>query len=207
MEAPIIKKSKKSSYELIKPIVESVDRNIKRQRWSNEKLEKRFAKRNAREIIDEGDTHYISPCLDLTLVTLQLLKEKGFSTTFLIEQSKSLLSKDTKLHFVVEFNNGEGHINYNIINNVIISGGSYLNLNQVRSINLSISRIDGKNISYSDNLGSILNMNSLEELNSRYLEFSFQKKLTKMKRKNTTGLYEKYVEFWGYSSNWNISEL
>lgn len=206
MVAPVAERTRNLSSKIVRPLIESIDVSVKRQRWSNEELEEKFAKRNAREIIDDGNTHYISPCLDLTLVTLQLLKERGFDTTFLIEELKYPSSEDIKLHFAVEFNEGRDYVNYTIANNAIIGRGSYSSFNKIPT-SLSISRFDGRDISYLDNICSILGICSLTDLDKIHTGFSFPKQLTKMKRNNTPEIYNKYLEFFGWNPHWNIAEL
>jgi len=57
-----------NSIEFAKEIVNEVNKKVKRVYWTNEEIDKYFARRSAKEKIDDGKTGFMNPCLDLTLV-------------------------------------------------------------------------------------------------------------------------------------------
>ena len=95
--------------DLAKAVIRWTDSAVKRVRWSDEELDKLFAKRSAIEVIASGKTSYITPCLDLSLVTSAALKSNNVDYNLVIEEHKKTANFPfNRLHFVIEFNDQTG---------------------------------------------------------------------------------------------------
>ena len=114
--------------EVAEKTVSWVDSNVQRVRWDNDQIREKFANRTVRQIVGDGDTCYMAPCLDLTLVAQERLKaNEGYSTEFVIERVKQEGFGFDRLHFALNYQKGEKwyHIDFLGDNIVEVGDGRY----------------------------------------------------------------------------------
>lgn len=73
--------------------------------WDPKNYEARYGKRSANEIILSRQTNYMNPCLDWTMATITMLKERGFETVLVAEEKIGEHTKAPFLHFAIEIKN------------------------------------------------------------------------------------------------------
>ena len=61
---------------IAKEIISEVNKKVKRVYWTNEEIDKYFGRRSVEEILSSGETCFMNPCLDLTLVSSHLISKK-----------------------------------------------------------------------------------------------------------------------------------
>lgn len=63
---------------LAKEIISEVNKKVKRVYWTNEEIDKYFGRRSVEEILSSGETCFMNPCLDLTLVSSYLISKRKY---------------------------------------------------------------------------------------------------------------------------------
>ena len=132
---------------LAKEIISEVNNRVRRIYWTNDEIDKYFAKRSATEILRNGFTGFMNPCLDLTLVSASMIASRDIPYFFIIEEHLPTTNFDfNRLHFVLEFQSRDRQyfLNYKKDNEVHIGEGKYEGR---KDIPLSqIKRISGEKI-------------------------------------------------------------
>jgi len=192
-----------NSIETAKEIVNEVSRKIKRIYWTNEEIDKYFAKRSAKEILDSEQTGYRNPCLDLTLVSAYLFSANDIKHNLVIEEH--LPTKDfnfNRLHFVIEYsiNGGINTLNYKTLNKVYLSEGEYSGRKDIPRA--SMIKIPGETINPYKSIYENLGYRSLDELTkNKFIGYSLEKNLNRLKQDNFRKNYEMYNREYGDNLN------
>ncbi len=184
--------------QVIYDIVGWVDKTIARKIWPNADLEARFGKRSAYEILEDGHTHYMGPCADLTQVTFEAVKRNVSLPSFIIEELREPWLPFNRLHMAVEFIFGgdKYFLDFEKQNRVIFGKGSYTNSNgQIKSI--KILRVPEERMSPMEPLHVNLGFSSPEELGDMFTGYSFRVPLERMKADNTKRTYTRFLRIIG----------
>jgi len=182
-----------------KQIAQYVNEKVKRTYWDNKKIRQLFGKRSAKEIINDGTTSFMNPCLDFTLVSASLMKSKNMEYDIIIEEH--LPTKDfdfNRLHFVLEFKDkGEKYmLNYKSCNVVYVEKGGYAGRKDLPQA--QIIKIPGEIIYPDKTIYENMGYGSLEELcEKRLKEYSLEKNLKRLERDNTIENYSEYQKNFG----------
>ena len=83
-------------------IIRGVQQQMQLVRWPPEKYGRLYGKRSVEQIIKEKNTNYMNPCLDLTMVTIHLLREHGFNPTCIAQELIGEHTGKPTLHFAIE---------------------------------------------------------------------------------------------------------
>jgi hypothetical protein len=184
-------------------IVSEVNKNVKRTFWTNKAIDKFFAKRSAKEIIQNGTTCYMNPCLDLTLVSAAIMSSREIPYTLVIEEH--LPTKDfnfNRLHFALEFQhkNKNYTLNYKKCNEVYISKGNYNGREDIP--HASMIRVPGEKINPYKSVYRNLGYNTLEDLiKGEFKGYSLETNLNRLKQDNFEENYRLYKKKYGEEFN------
>ena len=180
-------------------IVSEVNRKVKRVYWTNEEIDKFFGRRSVKEILDNGTTCFMNPCLDLTLVSSYFISSEKIPHQFVIEEHLPTAEFDfNRLHFVIEFNNSDKNyaINYKRANEVYIVEGGYNGREDIPMA--SMIKIPGLIINPYKNLNENLRYPNLEELTKdKFRGYSLEKNLNRLKQDNSKENYNLYKQKYG----------
>ncbi len=91
--------------EKMKKLIDWMNKKVRIERWEENKIRQKFTKRSAQEILTDGETFYMNPCNDLTLVAYALLKKNGLSPVLVMEELRAEKSPFNHMHFALEFTN------------------------------------------------------------------------------------------------------
>jgi len=175
-------------------LVEQIDQQIKRVRWTSEKIDRKFAKRSGKEILEEGETFYMNPCLDLTLATAALMRRDTINYQMAIEEhDKTEKMPFNHVHFALEFSDRTGSyfINFKTMEIVQIGRENYLGRPDIPQVQLF--RIDGSKIDPAKSLSQNLGFTSIEEtLRKLFHGYQITPHIEKLKRDNTPKKFEEY---------------
>jgi hypothetical protein len=192
-----------NTIELTREIVSEVNKKVKRTYWTNDEIDKLFGKRSAEEIINNGTTCYMNPCLDLTLVSSAIMHSSNIPHSFVIEEHLSTEEFPfNRLHFVLEFkeNNKIYSLNYKRCNEVYISEGNYSGRKDIPLA--KIIRLPGKIINPKKKIFESMGYNSLEELTKiEFKDYSLEKNIGRLKMDNFKERFEKYNKIFGEELN------
>lgn len=184
--------TQENGIEIAKSIVFEVDEKIKRIYWTNKEIDKWFARRSAKEIINSGNTCFMNPCSDLTLVSSFIMSQKNIPHEWVIKEY--LPTKDfnfNRLHFVLEFkcNNESYAIDYKTLNDVYIYEGGY---NGREDLPLAKTiRVPNKQINLNKSLHEII---SNSNLGSRLENYSLKSNLNRLKQDNSMENYNNFKQ-------------
>lgn len=200
----ISKYNYENGIDLAKEVISEVKRKVKRIYWTNKEIDKYFGRRSAKEIIADGTTCFMNPCLDLTLVSASELYSKKIKYIFTIEEHKPTSDFNfNRLHFALEFKfkNKKYFLNYKNGNEVHVYEGSY---NGREDIPMEqIIRIPGKIINPNKPIYKSLGYNTLEDLiKDKFKGYSLESNLNRLKRDNSLQNYELYKQ--KYGDNFNV---
>lgn len=185
----------------IKEIVSEVDKKVKRVYWTNEQIDKYFGKRPINKILSSGETCFMNPCSDLTLVSSYIMSLKKIPHNLIIEEH--LPSNEfnfNRLHFVIEFQdtllNGNYFLNFKQANEVYILKGKYSGR---KDLPLSKKiKLPGKNINPFKPIHEIFGYNTLESfLKEQFNGYSLESNILKLKKDNFLENYENYKNRFG----------
>ncbi len=193
----------KTGIELAKSIVQVIDRKIKREYWTNERIEKDFAKRSSLKIFYDESTCFMNPCLDLTLTSASILFQEKIPYFFIIEEHKPTEDFDfNRLHFALEFKHNEEKyvLNYKRGNEVHVYPGNYEGRKDIPRESLII--YPGTHIKPDFPIYKSLFYDSLEELAKEELNnYSFEKNINRLKKDNSLENFKRYKEKFGEEFN------
>lgn len=193
--------------ELGKAIISEVNKKVKKSYWTNEKIERLFGRRSAKEILRDGDTCFMNPCLDVTLVSATILNSKGIDYKMSIEEYLPNEEYNfNRLHFALEYKYEDKNffINYKTLNEVQISKGNYSGRKDLKLD--QIFYIPGEDLDPEKTVYQSLGFDSLEALLKNKLNnYSLKSNIDRLKKDNSEELFNKFVNIYG--ENFKIIEL
>ena len=182
--------TQKTGIEFAKNVVSEVDRKVKKVYWTNKEIDKWFGKRSAKEIINSGNTCFMNPCSDLTLVSSYIMNQSNLPHEWVIKEYLPTKNFNfNRLHFVLEFkyNNKLHVLNYKKLKEVYIYEGKR---NQKEDLPIAqIIRIPSKQINLDKSLYEII---SNFNIDSRLENYSLESNLNRLKQDNSL---ENYYNF------------
>ncbi|HVY01531.1 MAG TPA: hypothetical protein VHA12_02090 [Candidatus Nanoarchaeia archaeon] len=179
----------------LEEVVLWTDLNIERKKWSNRDIERKLGRRTAQEVINSGNTCYMNPCLDLTLVAAATAQINGIPHTLVIEEhGPTDKFPENRLHFALEISEGkEIFLNYKSGNNVQIGSGKYPGRSDIPRIQMV--HLDGRDIDYSLPLHRSLHHSSLNEaLKKMFKGYNLAQQLHRLTKDNTERNYQAYLK-------------
>ena len=187
---------------IAKEIISEVNKKVKRVYWTNEEIDKYFGRRSVEEILSSGETCFMNPCLDLTLVSSYLISKKKIPHKLVIEEHLPSNGFDfNRLHFVIEFQNNdkqskEYFLNYKRANEVYLLEGKY---NGRQDLPLAqILKIQGLKLNPKNPLYVNLGYKTLEEFSKENFKgYSLEKNISRLKKDNSIENYQKYKQKFG----------
>ena len=181
--------------EIISSIVAWVDERVDRKQWSDEEIDEKFARRSARQILEEGHTGYMNPCLDLTLVAYEALRANDLNPTLVVQELSHEDYPHNQLHFGIEFTyRGELYfVDFLMMNRVFLRKGGYqMNKEGIKS--LQIVRMD-------ENVDTDKEPLSIGGEWFKPIGYRLEPQLERLKQDNTDETYEKYLAALGNKGN------
>ncbi len=187
---------------LAKEIILEVNKKVKRVYWTNQEIDKYFGRRSVQEILYSGETCFMNPCLDLTLVSSHLMSEKKIPHKLVIEEHLPSNGFDfNRLHFVIEFQNNneqskEYFLNYKRANEVYLLEGKY---NGRQDLPLAqILKIQGLKLNPKDPIYASFGYKTLEEfLKEKFKGYSLDSNINRLKKDNSIENYQSYKHKFG----------
>ncbi len=190
---------KRKGINLGKEIISEVNERVKRVYWTNEEIDKFFAKRSANEIIQNRTTCYINPCLDLTLASAAILFSKNTPYFFVIEEHLPTQEFPfNRLHFALEFQyeNKKYALNYKRCNEVYLYEGDYKGREDIPLA--QIIRVSGESINPYRPLYKNLGYTTLNDLiKNKFKGYSLESNLNRLKQDNSEENYKLFKERYG----------
>jgi hypothetical protein len=189
--------------DLAKNIALEVNKKVRRVYWTNEQIDKWFGRRSTQEIIKNGTTCFMNPCLELTLVSAYLMSSEQILHELIIEEH--LPTKEfpfNRLHFAINFQykNERCNLNYKRNNEVHIFKEEYNGRGDIPRA--QIIKIPGENINPYKNLYENLGYNTLEDLiKGKFKGYSLESNLNRLKQDNSQENYRFYKEKYGERLN------
>jgi hypothetical protein len=177
-------------------LVSWINARVKRKQWSNEEIAAKFAKRDAKKILTDGDTGFMNSCSDLTLVAWALLKKNGFKPTLVVEKLKQKKYNFIHMHFALEFLDGNNlyFIEFVAKNQVLLRKGEYLR--QKGEIEtLKIQKVEN-DIRLDQNMQSVL-----EEAQFDLSDFHLEDVVTQLQKDNIPQTYTNYISRLSHDGN------
>lgn len=181
--------------EFLEQIVIWTDLNIERAKWSNRAIERQLGRRTANQIIQSGNTCYMNPCLDLTLVAAAIAQINGVPHTLIIEEhGPTDKFPANRLHFALETKEfGDFYLNYKSGNTVEIGNGNYPGRADIPRIQMI--HIDGRDIDYSMPLHTNLHHGNLNEaLKKLFKGYNLTQQLKRLAKDNTDRNYQAHIK-------------
>ena len=184
--------TQKNGIDFAKAIVEEVDNRVKRIYWTNDKIDKWFAKRSAKEILNSGNTCFMNPCSDVTLVSSFLIDQYYVPHRLVIEEHPPTEHFDfNRLHFVLEFIYKKRLyvLNYQKSNDVYIYEGTYKGRKDLPLA--QIIKFPSKQINFNKSLHEIINNSNI---GSRLKNYSLESNLNRLKQDNSIKNYNNFKQ-------------
>tara|TARA_Y100000310_G_scaffold194711_1_gene194704 strand:- start:219 stop:839 length:621 start_codon:yes stop_codon:yes gene_type:complete len=189
-EYPIV-----NSLELnLDKIVDWTDHKVKRVRWTNEEIDEKFASRTVSEILKDKNTHYMNPCLELTLCSLDLLKSFGYKNNVIVEFLRHHDKDHEEVHFALESEDGvnKHFLDYSRLNIVYTGRGEYVNpkkdVDSLHRISLDDS-LFSRDETYLESFGKV----NVPEIKMLIDNYNLDEHKERLKRENTDRNYEAYL--------------
>lgn len=193
--------------DVVGNIVSWVDKSVERKIWTNDELEEKFGRRSAYDILEEGDTHYMGPCLDLTLPALEAVKQSVAMPSLVIEEHKAPWFPFNRLHFAIEFIYGgeRYYLDFEKMTTVTFGRGSYENPNKKIEL-VKVMRVAGERISPMEPLHVSLGLASPEEFGDMFVGYRFREPLDRIMEDNTNRKYEAFLRAVGGDLSLNLAD-
>ncbi|MCX6825488.1 MAG: hypothetical protein NTY80_04705 [candidate division SR1 bacterium] len=173
-------------FEFLKGVIHHIHKILKKDKFENEYIENRFGKLSTRELISEGKTFYMNPCLDFVLVTVEGLKRSGLKNILFIIEELACPGGSHKLHFGIEIKKEDKnyYVDYRGQNNVFLGEGKFASKYEHKGEkSMHKIKIDAQNISIDDNIHTLMNRGIVQFKNFNPASFETMKE--KLKRHNT----------------------
>ena len=171
----------------ISSIIDWIDAHVSRKRRSNERIDSDFCNRTIRRILEDGDTCYMNPCLDLTTVACAVLRANSIPPVLVVQEfGPTQKYSFNRLHSAIEFSNDgkDFFLDFNQLNMVLFGSGGYHNINRTSPI--SSFRIT-RNIGLDDNPRSFLSPQV------SFANFDLTPQIARIKIDNTDDTYQSYL--------------
>lgn len=111
---------------VLKTIAKEVDKDVKRSYWGEERMLKDYARRPANKILRDGDTPFLGNCPDLTSTAAAKAVEKGLTDiTLVVKELYNNKYDRAGLHFALQFNRNDYHLDFYKDNIVHLGRGPY----------------------------------------------------------------------------------
>lgn len=172
---PLTKPWNKDIYLFLQEVVHYIHKLLKKERFENDYIEKNFGKLSARELLTEGKTFYMNPCLDFVLVTIEGLKRTGIENIQFIVEELECPWDGFKLHFGIEVSR-EGknyYIDYRWQNNVFLGEWNFISKYKEKGESVIHNiKVDAKNISVDDNIYTLIDKGivNFKKFDPKFLE-------------------------------------
>ena len=180
--------------EKVVEAVEWIDTHIERRRWTNEEIAAKFGQRSAQQILEEGETCYMGPCLDLTLPTLIVLKRNNLDVNFVVDYHHSNMYGYT-FHFAIEIQHPETRrmhfLEYARFHTVHFWEGNYHNTKE-GSEHLAKDSFHGSQILENARLHDLFGLPDAFSPIQRYPKYSLQSRIQQLQLANTPENYERH---------------
>lgn len=121
---------------------------IKDENWGADESERNFAQRTPREILVSRTRGFVGFCLENTVAANAIFMNEGFKTTIVTEEVVSSILHRNRLHFVLEFETGDGtyHLDFLDHEKTYLLSGRYEGIRKDDDVSLSIRRVDGSKV-------------------------------------------------------------
>lgn len=148
----------KEFLEFLQELVQHIHKLIKKQRVENEYIDTKVGKLSARELLSEGKTFYMNPCLDFVLVTIEGLKRIGIEEIKLVVDELQCSWGFYRIHFGIEIKKEEVYyIDYRTKNDVFLGKGEFKSNYIEKGENVVNSiKVEAGNISTDDNIYNLI---------------------------------------------------
>jgi hypothetical protein len=188
----------KGLLEKVSEIVLEIDSKVSRVRWTNEQIGQKFGKRGALKIVEEGDTCFMGPCLDLSLVAYEMLQSRGINPVFVVQELAQDIYPFPKMHFALEFQHASRlyFLDFKSMNKVVLRPGKFVNLREgIRSLSLARirSRLSPAKSLFENILTGEVKEPEARELLTRYLNCHLNVQVSRLKRDNIPKTYAEYL--------------
>jgi len=184
---------------LIRPLVTWTGKKVPRVMWTNEEIKSKLGLRSAVQILREGNTGYLNPCLDLTLATGAALQFNGVKHNWAIEEHGPTEDfKFNRLHFALEVEDTSGRysINFRNGNTVQLSIGEYKGRPDIPQVQLL--KINGSEINYELSFFKNFGCDTADEACVKLFKaYKLAPQITRLQQDNTPENYAKYQEVCG----------
>ena len=164
-----------------------LDKRVKRRRWSDSEIDEQFAKRSAEQVLAEGHTCYMNPCLDFTLVLHDTLRINGLDPVMAIRELSGGGYPFNRLHFGSEFvYEGEPYfLEFKTLNEVFLGRGKFFGLREgTKTVGtLRLASVITPDMNIFDVLGEPL----------PFRDFRLGLQLGRLKQDNTDKTYRRYL--------------
>lgn len=170
-------------------IIRFLDDHIDIIRWEDDEIAEKFAKRSANKILEQGNVHYMNPCLDYTLVAYDKLRKEGFHPTWIVEEIRKDDRPCSAVHFVIEliYEGETYYLDFKKHRQVVFSKGEYPGFGEGKeTINIIRQR---KTLDPDKNMFE--NMPGIETF---FDYFDFQATIEHLQRENAPHKFNQYLD-------------
>ncbi len=191
--------NRQSLDDMVSSLVSWIDVAVQRKRWSNEQIEQSFAKRSSRQILEEGHTHYMGPCLDLTQVMQTLLQRRGVQPVLVMEEYTSNKYHLMTLHFALEIPSTDGTytLDFTTRNDVEFRKGTYINRIE--------TPIDSRVFRFPQRLDENTAFTDTSDFSRTTSRYRPSMHLARLKSHNTGEIYRSYQQAIAQESHFRIN--
>ena len=165
--------------EKIGSLISWIDEKVSRVQWSNDEIDDVFGRRDIRQILSDGNTCYMNPCADLSLVAYAVMKKNNMSPVMIIDELAPGDYPFVRLHFGLEFSydKNDYFLDFIQLNRVLLGKGIFVNHKKdIKTLRTSKIACD---ISLDDNPMNIV----LKEAKPK--NFDLDSQLDRIKKDNT----------------------
>jgi len=171
---------------LTETMIAWMNNNVKVRRWTNQRIDRDFAKRSVSKILEQGDVFYMNPCLDYSLVLVQSLNQNKIKNYILCEEEQQTNFPFHQLHFAIQIDLDSKVYFIDFNGSTIVYAGEGIYSNPRSDIELLKSfRINSNKIKPGKNIFDIIT-------EFDFLNFDFNKQVAKLKNDNTDETYMIY---------------
>jgi hypothetical protein len=112
---------------VVRAIVLELDLAVERRQWTDFEIREILGRRPPDKVLRDGNTCYMNPCVDLTLIALNRLAERGQNPILVVEEVKGGNYSFNRMHVAIELPNhgSPWYIDFASRNRVILGRGEY----------------------------------------------------------------------------------